>query len=98
MNDLSLMFDKHTYSPKFYLVSSLGAAAIILGAMLMTYVFWKLGVEQNIFIEHFSTSVLFTDGLEIAGSATPWALISINWLACKMGIRRWRKIMKKRFN
>jgi hypothetical protein len=92
------MFDKRKYKAKFYLVSGVGAGLILSLALGLTYFFWQLGVEEKIYANHMTTSVFFTEGLSVAGAATPWALISINWLACKTSVSKWRKYVKRKFN
>ncbi|MBT4384285.1 hypothetical protein HOD30_00895 [Candidatus Peregrinibacteria bacterium] len=96
-NPMLNLFEIKRHSAKFYLASGLGCSLILIIGMSMTYVFWQLGVEESIFTNHLTTSVLLTDQLALVGAAAPWALISINWLACRVGIKRWRKFSKKHF-
>lgn len=91
-----MFLEKKKYSKKFYFLSGVGSGLILFLAILITWTLWQKGVEQAIFTNHFATSVLFTDSLTSAGSAAPWALISINWLACKSSIKGLRKYLAKK--
>jgi len=92
------MLDKKKYPVQFYLISGIGSGLILSFTIGMTYVFWKYGVEQNIFTNNYSTSVLLTDSLYTATGAAPLALISVNWLACRIGIKQWRKFVMTGLN
>jgi hypothetical protein len=80
----------------FVLVNGFGATLIISLAIAMTFVMWRHGVEQGIFLNNYSTSVLFVDSLKGVGAAAPWALLSINGLIAKLSLRSWRSFLKKK--
>lgn len=91
------LFDTKKYNPKFYIFSGVGSALILVLSLGATYWLWQQGIKENIFPETFSTSVMLSDTLASMNTAAPWALISINWLACRTLIKGWRRKVKRWF-
>jgi ABC-type transporter Mla maintaining outer membrane lipid asymmetry permease subunit MlaE len=96
-NPMPKYFELQKRPAKFYLAILLGCSVILTIGGAMTYIFWQLGIEEKIFTNQFTTSVLLTDEIALVGAAAPWALISINWLACRVGIKKWHNFSKKTF-
>ena len=92
------MFDKKKYSAKFYVLSGVGAGVILSFAIIFTIILWQNGIEGDIYSQNYSTSVFFTDGLTAGSGAAPWALISVNWLGARTGIKRWRSYLKNKLS
>ncbi|MFA4815556.1 MAG: hypothetical protein WC924_05935 [Candidatus Gracilibacteria bacterium] len=74
-----------------------GVGIILAGALALTYVLYQNNVENQVFTNNYTTSVLFSDSLATASGAAPWALLSLNWFVCRSMVKRWLRFIKKRF-
>lgn len=75
-----------------------GGSATILGlAGVITYVLYQHDVQEQVFTNNYTTSVLFSDSLATSSGAAPWALLSLNWFACRAMMKRWLGYITKRF-
>ena len=85
--------DKNKYPISFYIVSSVGCSVIVVLAICATYLLWQAGVKEQIYTSTMTTSVFFTSGLDSLGASTPWALLSLNWFACRSMIHKYRNFV-----
>lgn len=83
----------HRRNWKKEVLNGLGSGLILGGALLSTAVLYQYGVEDKIFTNNLTTSVLFSDTLSTANGAAPWVLMSFNWFLCKAGLKRWRRFI-----
>lgn len=74
-----------------------GTGIIMASALVVTYVLYQNNVEEQVFTNNYTTSVLFSDSLASASGAAPWALLSLNWFVCRAMIKRWLGFITKRF-
>lgn len=79
------------------LLKALGVIFILGLALGVTYFLYHQNVEEQIFTNNYTTSVLFSDSLASASGAAPWALLSLNWFLCRSAVKRWLGFIKKRF-
>lgn len=75
----------------------IGTGVIMAGALIVTYTLYQNNVEEQVFTNNYTTSVLFSDSLASASGAAPWALLSLNWFVCRAMIKRWLSFITKRF-
>ncbi len=74
-----------------------GTASILSLALVLTWVLHQHGIEDDVYTNNYTTSVLFSDSLASASGAAPWAMLSLNWFVCRAMIKRWLLFVKKRF-
>lgn len=82
---------------KIELLSGIGTGTILALGIVLTYILYINGVEHAVYTNNYTTSVLFSDSLTTASGAAPWALLSLNWFACKAVIKKWRSSIRKWF-
>jgi len=92
------MLDKTQYSKKFYLVSGIGSAVILIAGIASTYLMWECGFGNEVHANAIQTSILLSDSAANASAAAPLAIGSLNLFASRMGIKRFRKWAIKKFN
>lgn len=80
---------------KLEVLSGIGTGMILSLGVIVTYELYVNGVENAVYTNNYTTSVLFSDTLTTASGAAPWALLSLNWFACKAVIKKWRGYMKR---
>lgn len=73
-----------------------GVILILSIAGVITYFLYQNNVEDQVFTNNYTTSVLFSDSLASSSGAAPWALLSLNWFACRAMIKRWMVFIKAR--
>lgn len=83
----------HRRNWKKEVFSGLGTGVILGTALLSTALLYQYGIENKIFTNNLTTSVLFSDTLSTANGAAPWVLMSFNWFLCKSGVKHWRKFI-----
>ena len=89
---------KKTPNKPFSKVLMVGGVVLILAiAGLITYYLYQNNVEDSVFTNNYTTSVLFSDSLATSSGAAPWALLSLNWFACRAMIKRWMAFIRARF-
>ena len=74
-----------------------GVIVIVAIAGLITYYLYQNNVEEQVFTNNYTTSVLFYDSLATSSGAAPWALLSLNWFVCRAMIQRWMAFIRARF-
>lgn len=74
-----------------------GTGTILSLALAVTYVLYQFNVEERVFTNNYTTSVLFSDSLATSSGAAPWALLSLNWFVCRSMIKRWLGFAKAYF-
>jgi hypothetical protein len=89
------MLDKATYKKHFYLISGVSSALIISLAIGLTWLAWEMGLNNALMTENLSTSLINQEVIKQAGTAAPWALMSLNWFVCKETIKKWRAFLKR---
>lgn len=80
---------------KFLLVG--GVILILAIGGLITYFLYQNNVGDQVFTNNYTTSVLFSDSLATSSGAAPWALLSLNWFACRAMVNRWIGFIRARF-
>lgn len=75
----------------------IGTGVIMGGALIVTFALYQNDVQEQVFTNNYTTSVLFSDSLASASGAAPWALLSLNWFLCRAMIKRWLGFIMKRF-
>ncbi len=89
---------KKTPSRQFSKALMVGGVIVILAtAGVITYLLYQNNVEDQVFTNNYTTSVLFSDSLATSSGAAPWALLSLNWFACRAMIQRWMAFIRARF-
>ncbi len=91
------MKKKTTKLPVKKLLDWGGSLTIFTLAGIITYVLYQHDVQEQVFTNNYTTSVLFSDSLSTASGAAPWALLSLNWFACRAFMKRWSGFITKRF-
>jgi len=82
-------------SLRFHLLS-LGGSLLILAVIVgISYEFYIYGIENKVYTNNYTTSVLFSDTLRTATGAAPLALFSLNFFICRTLIKKWRKFVKR---
>jgi hypothetical protein len=74
-----------------------GTALILVLALLATFQLYQNDVNKEVYMNNYTTSVLFSDSLSTASGAAPWALLSLNWFVCRAAVKRWLSFVTKRF-
>lgn len=74
-----------------------GTAIILALALGITWVLHENNVEDQVYTNNYTTSLLFSDSLASASGAAPWALISLNWFVCRSAVKRWIAYVKNQF-
>lgn len=75
----------------------LGILVILTIAGVITYFLHQNNVNEQVFTNNYTTSVLFSDSLASSSGAAPWALMSLNWFACRAILKRWILFIKNYF-
>lgn len=76
------------------LLSGLGTGLILSLGIGLTYELYIHGIENKVFTNNYTTSVLFSDTLASSTGAAPMALAGLNWFLCRMSIKKWRKFIR----
>lgn len=74
-----------------------GVVVILAIAGYITYYLYQNNVDEQVFTNNYTTSVLFSDSLATSSGAAPWALLSLNWFVCRALIQRWMGFIRSRF-
>ena len=80
---------------KIDVLSGIGTALILVLAVGVTYELYMYGIENKVYTNNYTTSVLLSDTLSTGTGAAPFALAGLNWFICKSGIKRWRSFIRK---
>lgn len=84
-------------SLKKHLLLVFGTGFILILALGITLLLHQNNVEDQVYTNNYTTSLLFSDSLASASGAAPWALISLNWFVCRSAVKRWISYVKKQF-
>lgn len=76
-------------------LSGIGTGLIVSLALFATYELYIHGIENKVFTNNYTTSVLFSDSLAASTGAAPMALAGLNWFICKSAVKKWRKAIRK---
>ncbi|QQR55102.1 hypothetical protein IPG41_00800 [Candidatus Peregrinibacteria bacterium] len=80
---------------KIDLLSGTGTALILVLAIGVTYELYIYGIENMVYTNNYTTSVLLSDTLATGTGVAPLALAGLNWFICKSAIKKWRKFIRK---
>lgn len=75
-------------------LSGVGTALILIITVGVTYELYIHGIENKVFTNNYTTTVLFSDTLATGTGAAPWALMGLNWFICKSAVKKWRKYIR----
>jgi Na+/glutamate symporter len=76
-------------------ISGIGTGLILSLAIFLTYILYQHGIENKVFANNYTTSVLFSHSLATGTSAAPMALAGLNWFFCKTAVKKWRKAIRR---
>ncbi len=76
-------------------LSGVGTGLILSLGIGLTYELYVHGIENNVFTNNYTTSVLFSDTLANSTGAAPWAILGLNWFFCKSAVKKWRKFIRQ---
>ncbi len=79
---------------KIDVLSGLGTGLILSLAIGLTYELYLHGIENDVYTNNYTTSILFSDTLSTGTGAAPLALAGLNWFLCRTGIKKWRKAVR----
>lgn len=80
---------------KIDVLSGIGTALILVLSVGITYELYMYGVENNVYTNNYTTSVLLSDTLASGTGAAPFALAGLNWFFCKSAIKTWRRFIRQ---
>lgn len=83
---------------KIKLLILLGAILILLATGLVSYELYLHGIENKVYTNNYTTSVLFSDSLVASSGAAPLALFSLNFFFCRSLIKKWARLIKRKFS
>lgn len=86
---LKVWFGKFLKISGSFLILSLG--------ILISFKLYNSSLEEAVYTNNYTTSILYSDSLAMSSGAAPWALMSLNWFLCRSGLKRWWRFISKRF-
>lgn len=86
------------YPLRIQISSGLGTGLILSLGILVSYGLYTQGMENKIFANNYSTTVLLSDSLTSkTGAAAPWALFSLMYFVCRSSVKKWRRFIFRNF-
>ena len=74
-----------------------GSGLILVLAIGISFKLYNSTLEDAVFTNNYTTSVLYSDSLTVSSGAAPWALMTLNWFLARSALKRWWQFITKYF-
>lgn len=74
-----------------------GCGLILVLATVISLKLYNSTLEDAVFTNNYTTSVLYSDSLTVSSGAAPWALMTLNWFLARTALKRWWHFVTKYF-
>ena len=74
-----------------------GCGLILVLALGISFKLYNSSLEDTVFTNNYTTSVLYSDSLTVSSGAAPWALMTLNWFLARSALKRWWHFITKLF-